>query len=168
MTDFSLKLRLSTDTRIGLLRHLGRRALGSRFRLARLLLPDVAGVAAALGLSAARGLPLMDGLLLAFATLVGLNLANHALGLIYLPRFRKELASSALTSRPVSVHLSALGLSTEAHTYDWRDVVGITRFNGLTLVNFSTADCIPIPDGDLPAGVTPELLAARIAVWKAA
>jgi len=82
-------------------------------------------------------------------------------------RLRRELVRSRLLQAPLNLTLSNEGLVLGYHRLPWVSVGAVQRWNDSTILTFSRADGLVIPDNALPAGMTPEALAAQIADWKA-
>ncbi|MGB4827962.1 MAG: YcxB family protein [Paracoccaceae bacterium] len=97
-----------------------------------------------------------------YTTLLALWLGSRATQ----RRYFRLLEDSACRMRPTPVSLSAEGLRMEPRAFPWSDIIAVTRWNDMTLLQFSPVDAIIIPDADLPAGETPETLATRITTWK--
>ncbi len=76
-------------------------------------------------------------------------------------------ATSALRRRAAGIELGPEGVTLAARTLPWAEVSWLARWKDCTLVHFSAADALVIPDAALPSGVTHDVLAARIAAWKA-
>lgn len=83
------------------------------------------------------------------------------------PTNESQFATSALRRVPVPILLSDDGLTPQPHApLPWSKITQVSRWKEMTLVQFSPVDAIVIRDADLPPGLTPAGLAARIAAWQ--
>lgn len=113
------------------------------------------------------------GVSLSDAATIGLySFAGAAIGFLLLRRGLKRralggLSGSALSNRPMTLDLDETGVTIAAQTLPWSTVLRIDRYADNTLILFSAADGLVIPDADLPDGMSPRTLADLVAKWKA-
>ena len=62
--------------------------------------------------------------------------------------------------------LTPEGVVAEAKLIPWDMGKGTSRMPGVTVLHLGVIDTIAVPDADLPPGLTPEALAARIEGWR--
>lgn len=148
-------------------RYLVGRSLGPLGRLAFLVVPLATTFALGLWMSWMQGLPLPVGGLIVLYGFIGGAAGLMATQVLWSRRYTRQYAQSAMRTAPVPVLLSSEGLAFEPRTpLPWSTVTEISRWKDFTLVQYSPVDALIIRDADLPAGLTPQALADRIASWK--
>jgi hypothetical protein len=148
-------------------RYLASRTLGPAGRLAFLIVPLVIAFAFGLGMTHQIGIALADGGLIALYTCLGGIAGVMITQTDWSRRYARLFAASALRKAPVPVILSAEGLSLQTRApLPWSTLFQVSRWKDITLVQYSPVDAIVIRDADLPEGLTPADLAARIAGWQ--
>lgn len=123
----------------------------------------------ALLLSVPAGWPI--GVTLSDAAIVGLcgygcaAIVLVSLRWVLTRRTLRVLAGSALRLAPTPLVRDENGGAFAARTLPRSAVAATTRWQDCTLVRFSAADALALPDADLPSGIGPETLATRTATW---
>lgn len=112
------------------------------------------------------GLPPGTAIILGLYGFVGAALGFFVLRRWLNARSQRILANSALLNRPTGLVLGDSGLTITATTLAWGTVARTERWKGCTLLYFSDADALVIPDAALSDGSSPEGLVARIAAWR--
>jgi hypothetical protein len=96
-----------------------------------------------------------------FFTALVMGLRNRAI-------IARLLQNSPLRAMPYSVTLSAQGVDRSGRLYPWAVFTGVATLPGLTVLQFSPLEGIPLPDKELPAGSTPDSLRTQIDQWRKA
>ncbi len=165
-----LTLHPTTESQFAAGRYLLGQAMGLRLTaLGLVVLPFALALACGLLMAYAVNVTLDDGGLVALYASIGAIFGNMAALYLFGRHYRSLLAASALQKAPASVTLSADGVTLGSGALlAWSAVTAVTRWKGLTLLQFSPVDALVIPDANLPPGMTPEALSARIAQWRQA
>jgi hypothetical protein len=121
-----------------------------------------------IGIAHILGQPVADAAMVALYTFVGGFIGLTLSSRVIARRHARHFATSALRRQPLPVTLSDAGVTFTKREVPWPGIQGTTRWRDNTLLHFSAVDILVIPDRDLPAGLTPDDLAARIAEWRAA
>jgi hypothetical protein len=144
------------------------REMGPWRRLLGLVVPMAGAFALSFLMGWILELPLSDAGLVGLYGFIGAVVGFVLIRRVLARRMVRIQSTSAFRQSEVGVQLDEGGLTFTARTLPWAAVSGLARWNGCTLVHFSAADALVIPDSALPPGTTPQTLAADIEVWKAA
>ncbi len=97
-----------------------------------------------------------------FGTMVALQIANR----LYAPSLHRLQSGDWRWRQGAEITLTPQGLVIEAKLFPWDAGEGTSRMPGVTVLHLGVIDAIAVPDADLPPGLTPEALAARIEGWR--
>lgn len=160
-----LTLRASPDEMMDFANQVGESAARGSWLRWRGVIAGAAGPVAAAVLAAVLGAdPKEAAAIGAIASGVSLLVLNHV-HVLAGRRFRRELRGSIFRTQPTEVVLSAEGLRVEAATYAWSGIPEVRRDGTTTFLMFTPVDAYIIRDADLPDGLSPEAMVARIAAW---
>ncbi|NJS40363.1 MAG: hypothetical protein HC783_16705 [Rhodobacteraceae bacterium] len=171
MTDLPPPLSLQVTTSPHLLQRVAdvivSREMGAARRILVLVGPLIGAMILASSIGWLVGVSLFEAALVGsygfIGAAIGFVLVRRSLG----RRTMSIQATSALRQRAAGIELGPEGVTLAARTLPWADVSQLARWKDCTLVHFSAADALVIPDAALPPGTSPEALATRIAAWKA-
>jgi len=145
-------------------RHNGRLKAGSFF-----VLPFLG----AIGLGIAAGylftnLPWRATALVAGYAALGYFGVSVLMGLRHRSTLATLLQGTPLRSKPFDITISNQGVDRDGRLYPWSVFTGVFVMPGLTVLQFSPAEGIPLPDKELPMGITPDGLRDKIDQWRKA
>jgi hypothetical protein len=144
------------------------REMGPWRRLLGLVVPMTGAFALSLLMGWLLELQLSDAGLVGMYGFIGAVVGFVLIRRVLTRRMLRVQSTSAFRQSEVGVQLDDSGLTFTARTLPWAAVWGLARWNDCTLVHFSAADALVIPDSALPPGTTPQTLATDIEAWKAA
>ena len=78
------------------------------------------------------------------------------------------LQSSPLRQEPYEVTVSDQAVNRNGRLYPWSVFTGVFILPGMTVLQFSPLEGIPLPDRELPEGLSPEALRTHIEHWRKA
>lgn len=119
-----------------------------------LIMARVAGLAPELGVAIS-----MASL---FGSATGYMVATRLNG----PALHRIQAGDWRWTQGAPLTLTPEGVLAEAKLIPWDMGQGTSRMPGVTVLHLGVIDTIAVPDADLPPGLTPEALAARIEGWR--
>ena len=91
------------------------------------------------------------------------GLVNRA----YAKRMLRATLAAPFRHEEIEYRLCAEGIVRSNGTLPWRWIVDVAEVPGATLLLLAPREYLPVPHDLLPEGVTPEVLRARIAAWRA-
>jgi hypothetical protein len=165
MTDLRLTLTTSPDERLDASVTMVERVTGVGWQMISWGFPILLALLCGLGVAMLMGhsLVLAGGIALwtIGGGMIGMSVASQLHG----RRVRTLYSESSLFSRPQLVSLTEEGVFFESRSLPWDAITAQSRFKSATLLHFSSTEALIIPDRDLPWGVPPQELQARVAEW---
>lgn len=140
---------------------------GQRWRrLMAIALITGGAYACGLAMSAWIGVRFEIGFAITLATQLGCVTGSMLTARLNGAALHRLQASDWRWTQGTPLTLTPAGVVTEARLIPWDMGKGISRMPGITVLHLGEIDTIAVPDADLPPGVTPEALAARVESWR--
>lgn len=99
---------------------------------------------------------------------LGYFVAAMLLGLWHRGTLAKRVQQAPLRDLPYEVTLSAQGVNRGGRLYPWSVFTAVSVLPRMTVLQFSPAEGMPLPDKELPEGLTPDALRTQIDLWRKA
>ena len=119
-----------------------------------------------LAMTALAGLPPAIGAAISIASLFGCVTGYIVAARLNGPALHRIQAGDWRWTQGAPLTLTPEGVVAEAKLIPWDAGQGTSRMPGVTVLHLGVIDTIAVPDADLPPGLTPEALAARIEGWR--
>lgn len=168
MTALHLTTTATAPEIVGAGQAITHRAMGKARLMLMFVLVLIGGTAFGQGIAWVTGIAAIDAMLVSVYSLLGAMVTFFLTAYFNRRSYGQILNTSAFRQSPCPITLSSDGLNYEPRTLPWSGITSVGRWKNCTLLHFSPADALVIPDRDLPAPETPETFAARIESWRKA
>lgn len=166
MTALNLTTTATADEILGMSQVLAHRALGKARILLLYVLILIGGAAFGQAIAWLAGIAPIDAFLVSIYAVMGAILTFFVASHQNRKAYSRMLHTSAFRQSACPITFSNEGLLYERRPLPWSAVTKVGRWKSCTLLHFSPADALVIPDRDLPASETPESFAARVEEWR--